>query len=203
MAQLIRTRTMAAAVIGALLLVLSGCTSSDPEDGPSSDPEASSTAPTDSADPSASTSPEPTPSDAAATGPLLEIEGAVQMNAPAGWEQSEDIVSFKTEANPPEGGSAARLGALSFPGTPPSLDEEAKLVQESADDGVKRLDDIEVGGEPFYQFAGPLSPSRYTVILGATTHGYQVNISFDFSRDFTPEQRDQLVSESLATFAWK
>jgi len=196
---------MAAAAVAALLLVLPGCDSSDPDAGPTASPEASSTSEAASASTSPSTSEEPSPSGsvAAATGPLLEIPDAVQMNAPAGWKQSEDIVTFKTEANPPGGGSAARLGALSFPGEPPPLDDNAQRAMEGAGEDVQRQPDIEVAGEQFFQLAGPLNPLRYTVILGTIAHGYQVTISFDFSPDFSAADRDRLVDESLATFAWK
>jgi hypothetical protein len=204
-ARFTRTRTFAVAAVGALLLTLPGCNGSDPESGPTASPEAASSSAAGSASSSPTTSSEPSPSSsvAAATGPLLEIPDAVQMNAPAGWKQSEDIVTFKTEANPPGGGSAARLGALGFPGAPPSLDDHARSAMKGAGADVKRLPDIEVGGEQFFQLAGPLNPLRYTVMLGTTARGYQVSISFDFSPDFSAEDRDRLVDESLATFAWK
>ena len=196
-----RTRSMALAAVGVLLLALSGCDGDGSDAGPSPSPSPSSASPSGSA--TSSPSEEPSSTVAAATGPLLEIEDAVQMNAPAGWKQIDNIVRFKTEARAPEPGSAARLGALSFPGQPPPLDDFAKRAQSSEGADVKRQPDVDIDGDLFFQLAGPVSSSRYTVSMGTVAHGYQVTISFDFSNDYSPEERDQLVAESLATFTWK
>ena len=125
------------------------------------------------------------------------------MNAPAGWKQSDDIVTFSTTANPPTGIGAARLGSLELPGPATPLDESARLALRDIGGEVKRLPDVEVAGEQFYQLAGLESSRRYTVSLGTVARGYDVVIDFDFNTEMSAAERDRLVSESLSTFAWK
>ena len=186
------TETIAAA---ALVLALGGCGSDDTDAEPTATPSAT-------ASPSSSTEPSPSSTVTPATGPLLEVPG-VQMNAPAGWKQSDDIVTFSTTANPPTGIGAARLGSLELPGPATPLDESARLALRDIGGEVKRLPDVEVAGEQFYQLAGLESSRRYTVSLGTVARGYDVVIDFDFNTEMSAAERDRLVSESLSTFAWK
>lgn len=196
------SRTVAATAVAGLLLALTGCSGDDPGSKPEPSPSASSETASEAASESASASPteEASPTIAPATGPLLKLEGA-QMNAPAGWKPLPDIVEFATEANPPTGIGAARLNSLAFPGTVP-LDDMATSALKGSDKG-KRQPDVEIAGEEFYHLAGKISDFRYYEEFGTVANGYQVIISFDLQPEMPAAERQQLIAESLASFAWQ
>lgn len=194
------TRLTAGAAVATLLLLGAGCSGDDDPGAGPTDPastSASSGAPTDAPtdDPTASVEP--------ATGPLLKIKG-VQMNAPQGWRQTTDIVTFHTQAAPASGIGAARLNALPFFGDAPSLDRQVRISLKAEEEiQPKRQPDIEIGGSDFYHLAGPISDAIYYERFGTTDRGYQVTISFEFDRDLPEAQRQRLVEASLASFAWR
>ena len=190
------TRLVAAVSAAALVITLTACGGDDGGTSPTESTSASA-----SASPSVTAEPSETPSAAAATGPLLKIPG-VQMTAPAGWELSDGIVEFEAQAAPPTGPGSVQLVAIAFPGTPPPLDKSAKLRQKTAGEGFKRLPDVEVAGETFYHLAGT-SGSLVSDNLGTVANGYDVTILVDLSSEVPPEERDRIIAESLATFAWE
>jgi hypothetical protein len=198
-------RAAAATVATGLLLGLAACGGSDdPASDPTPTPSASSGAASASASPSesASTTDSASPTTTPATGVALEVEG-IRMNAPAGWKHKRDIVRFNTSAVPPSGLGSVLLGALAFPGTPPSLDETATTSMESDGKGAKRQPDVVIGGEPFFHISMRSSKYVLTEQFGAITHGYDVSIVFDLPSTMSAAERQKTVDESIASFAWQ
>jgi hypothetical protein len=198
----IRTRVIAAATLGGLVLALAGCTDDDPKPGagksPSASVSASPTAESSEASPTGDASPSVTP----ATGVLLDMPHAT-MNAPKGWKQLDDFLEFGTEANPPTGTGAVRLTQLEFPGPQISVDLQAKSALQSRLGDMKREPDVEIAGLTFYHLSGTPNENSHLDAFGVLNDGYQTGIDFEFENKVPEAERQKIIDESLASFTWR
>ena len=192
-----RTRMIAAVALGALVLALAGCTDDDPEPGAGKSPS-SSASPTDESSPSDDASPTVPP----ATGVLLDMPHAT-MNAPEGWKQLDDFLEFGTEANPPTGIGAVRLTQLEFPGPQISVDLQAKSALQSRLGDMKREPDVEIAGVTFYHLSGTPNANSHLDAFGVINDGFQTGMDFEFENKVPEAERQKIIDESLASFAWR
>jgi hypothetical protein len=193
----IRTRVVAAAALGGLVLALAGCTDDDPEPAAGTSPSAS---PTESSEAPATA--DPSPSANPATGVLLDMPHAT-MNAPKGWKQLDDFLKFGTEANPPTGIGAVRLTQLEFPGPQISVDLQAKSALQSRLGDMKRQPDVEIAGVTFYHLSGTPNANSHLDAFGVINDGFQTGMDFEFENKVPEAERQKIIDESLASFTWR
>jgi hypothetical protein len=196
----IRTRVATAAAVAGLVLALAGCTDDDPK--PGADPSPSASASPDGESSGATPSADPSPSATPATGVRLHMPHAT-MNAPEGWKQLEDFLKFGTEANPPTGLGAVRLTQLEFPGPQISVDLQAKSALQSRLGDMKREPDVEIAGVTFYHLSGTPNANSHLDAFGVINDGYQTGLDFEFENKVPEAERQKIIDESLASFAWR
>jgi hypothetical protein len=124
------------------------------------------------------------------------------MNAPKGWQQSEDLADFATEANPANDVGAVRLSSLEYDGPTAPLDVIAKAAL-TTQRGFKRLPDVEVAGVTFYHLSG--APTAYSRMdtFGTRHDGYETSMDFELRKDVPAAEREKIVAEGLASFTWR
>ena len=194
-----RYRSCAAVAAAGLVLALAGCSDDDPkpgtDEGPSTSPSAASSEATPTEDPS--------PTAAAATGVLLKKQHAT-INAPEGWQKLPDLLEFATEANPPTGKGAVRLTQLEFPGGEVPIDQQAEAALQSRLGDMKREADVDLDGVTFWHISGtPRKTDSHLDAYGVITDGFQTTLDFEFENSVPEAERQQIIDESLATFAWR
>ena len=193
------SRIAASAALAAVLLLGTACDSDDPEAEPSPEPS-SSTAAT-----SPSPTDEPTSTVAPATGPALNLPRATAQ-VPKGWHLTPRIVPEQADAGNDEYSfSSISLAQIDSFDTSTSADQ---LADQWIDSNIypqdpKKLPLTELDGKEVYHLAGQVQPHLYLEEFGTQTEGKLVSIAFLFSPVVTPEERQDIIGSTLATFRWK
>lgn len=190
-------------VLAGLVLVLSGCTDDDPKASADESPSPSVTSSTPSTESSEATPTEDASASVTpASGILLDMPHAT-INAPKGWKQLADFLKFGTEANPPTGTGAVRLTQLEYPGAQISVDLQAQSALEARLGDMKREPDVDVAGVTFYHISGTPDKYRHLDSFGVITDGFQTAIDFEFETAVPEAERQKIIEEGLASFAWR
>lgn len=187
-------KSHAAAIAVALTLALAGCGSSG--DTPA-EPGAS-----DSGTPAATPTPAETastPSVDPATGPVIAVRG-LRANAPEGWEAKRPYAVMSAAV------SLAALGTTVYVFRFPNsglltLDGLAKASwgQTAWKFKMKRLDDVELDGQPAFHLAGKVNPGEYLERYGALLNDDRLTLTFEFLNGEDKATRDEIISSVLAT----
>jgi hypothetical protein len=197
------SRTATAAALAGLVLALAGCSDDDPSADPDKSPPTSATSSSPSGESSQAPTDDASPSATPATGILLEKQHA-SINAPEGWTQLPDLLEFATEANPPTGKGAVRLTQLEFPGPEVSVDLQAESALKSRLGDMKREPDVDLAGVTFWHISGtPRKTDSHLDAYGVITDGFQTTLDFEFENSVPEVERQQMIDESLASFAWR
>lgn len=194
------------AVSALLAVLLSAGTACGGSDDPGATPSASVTSPTEST--SESTSPDPTESATTsvepATGPALDMKLS-SVRIPDGWRVMDSLVSTQQDGADNDTASTVSLGEIDAFGGTPSADELARNVLETnpfpMDPEVQPT--VEIDGVEFYHLAGKVQKLDYLEDFGAVVDDRIVNLTFHFSPEISPAERQEIVDSVLATFAWK
>lgn len=193
-----------AAALAAVLLLGTACGSDDPSADPTPEPTSSST--TGSATPSPSPSDDPTSTVAPATGPLLKIAQATA-RVPDDWFiDLPRIVPEQVDAGSKNYSySVITLTQIDSFNTSATADElgDQWLEVSPYPKVPKKLPTIELDGKDVYHIAGQVQPHLYLEAFGSQQNGKLVEISFSFSPVATPEERQEIIDSTLATFRWK
>lgn len=187
-------------------LVMAGCADDDPEPAT---PTASSPGSAEPSDPSGSAEPTPTtpssdPEVEPASGLRLEHDVAA-LHAPEGWRKGTSFASAQLTAKgtaPGEGLSFIDLRALA-PGA--TLDEQAaSALVGYRSDGVRRLPDVTLDGQPAYHIGGWLKsiPGVRYDYVGTLRGERAVGITIQQRRDGAWRRTPGLVESVLASFEW-
>jgi hypothetical protein len=199
-----RARSALALVFSTVLLV--GCgTDEDAEPAGSASPSATdgtgTTEPT--AEPSAA---ETTPAIEPATGIKLKQNHA-EIRMPEGWKRKDNFgIPFLRQ-----GASTSLFGALTWnelndAGTDPvatSLDAIAKRQLRLVEDpGVKRLDDVVIGGDTMaYRLAGRANKYYYDEYIGVLMGNLEYSMHFSFNTEYgTRDEAIATIESMLATW---
>jgi hypothetical protein len=192
------------AVPALLAVLLAAGTACGGSDDPGATPSASAS-PTES---SQSTSPDPsesaTSSVEAASGPVLDMPLS-SVRIPDGWRVMDPLVSTQQDGADDDTASTISLGEIDAFGGNPSPDELARNVLKTnpfpMDPEVQPT--VEIGGVEFYHLAGKVQKLDYLEDFGAVVDDMIVNLTFHFSPEVSPAERQEIVDSVVATFRWK
>lgn len=192
-----------AAAIAAVLLAGTACGDGDASADPSPEPTSSSatSSPTATDEPTA----DPTSTVEPATGPALNLPQATA-RVPKGWYLTPRIVPEQADAgNDKYSFSSISLAQIDSFNTSTSADELADqwLEVNMYPKDPKKLPPTELDGKEVYHLAGQVQPHLYLEEFGTQQNGKLVSIAFLFSPVATPEERQEIIDSTLATFRWK
>jgi hypothetical protein len=187
-----RRSSLAAGVLG-LTIVLVGCGSS--ADTPE-DPDAS-----ESGAPSTTTTPSETstPTVAPATGPEIAVRG-LRANAPEGWEAKRPYAVMSAAV--PVGSIGTTVYVFRFPNSGLlTLDGLARASSRESGwtSRMKRLDDVDLDGQPAFHLAGKVNPGEYLERFGAILNDDRLTLTFEFLNGEDEATRDEIIASVLPT----
>lgn len=180
--------------------------------GGSEDPEADPTTGAASSS-SSSESPSESPSEPAAsestgavepaTGPRL-VQPLATAQGPTGWEKADEILDISSGANDPDTTSVMGLGQIESYDDTLTADElaDVAIAASSYPTPPKKLPVTELDGVEVYHLAGQVQKFTYLEEFGAVVKGKIVTLTFQFSRDYSPQERQEIVESVTATFRW-
>lgn len=200
-----RRRTAGSLALAAAL-ALGGCSGGD--DG--SEPEASdggTTGSTTAGTPSQSSqSPgdDTTPSVKPATGDTLRMPHSM-VRVPVDWHADPRIVPTQRDAGDDDTSSTISLGEINAFGATLSPDQLARNWFRSTIYPLKprKLPTVEVDGVEMYHLSGKIQPLTWLEEYGAVVDDRIVTLTFQFSPEVRPAQRDRIAESVLATFRWR
>ncbi|GAA4375484.1 hypothetical protein GCM10023146_29710 [Nocardioides caricicola] len=196
-----------AAALAAVLLLGAACGNDDASADPSPDPTTSSATSSPSPTDEATGEPtgEPSSTVAPATGPVLDLPLA-SVRAPKGWFLTPRIVPQQVDAGTREYTfSSITLAQIKSYDLSMSADGLADNWLESSfyPRQPKKLPLTELDGTEAYHLAGQVQKNLYLEEFGAQTDGKVVALTFLFSPAASPEERQDVIDATLATFTWK
>jgi hypothetical protein len=193
-------RFAAATALVAALALSAGC--SGGSDDPVADPSGSGTTTSapNSTDPSAS---ESTTGVELASGITLTLAHS-SVQAPEGWKRSPDIVGTMVGASDTETHSQMSLGEIDAFGQTPDPDAlaDTAIAAGPYPTKPKKQPTTELDGVEVYHLAGQVQPRNYLEEFGAVVDDRIVTLTFQFSPQYSPEQRQEIVDSVTATFGW-
>ena len=180
-----------------LLGLLTGACADDPEPGPPEESPSSTPSASETQSPSDSASSTVKP----ATGVLLDPGGAT-MRAPEGFKLMDVLADFNRSANLP--GSTTYVGLTVLPSAKEGdLDVLARLGIERFDGKAKRLPDREIADVTFYHLAGENAVGIHQDQFATAVDQKVVTLTFSLdTRDFSAQEREEIVEAGIASFAW-
>lgn len=188
------TRTRAWAPVVLLVLALVGCGG---ESEPESAPEVSASASESPSSASPTEAESASPTVAPATGKVIKVEG-LKVRTPQGW--NTNIPLALQQAAFPKGLIGTIMRVYHFPNSGLfTIDELAE--SEVAEYGSKgrRLEDLELDGQPVYHLAGNPDPGVYAERFGTIVDDARVFLEFQFANDEDRSTRDEIIQSVLAT----
>ncbi|WP_243056844.1 hypothetical protein [Nocardioides sp. SR21] len=196
-----------AAALAAVLLLGTACGNDDASADPSPEPTSSSatSSPTPTDEPTSEPTEDPTSTVAPATGPALNLPQAT-VRVPKGWYLTPRVVPEQADAgNDDYSFSSISLAQIDSFNTSTSADELADQWLEANiyPRDPKKLPLTELDGKEVYHLAGKVQPLLYLEEFGTQQNGKLVSIAFLFSPVATPEERQEIIDSTLATFRWK
>lgn len=188
------------AVVSALALALAlvGC-GSDGDDA-SADPPRDPGASEFTSDAPAETPTESsTPSVAPATGPEIAVRG-LRVNAPQGWEAKRPYAVMAAAV--PGGVIGTTVYVFRFPNSGlVTMDGLGRASQRESGWKFKlrRLDDLDLDGQPAFHLAGNVNPGQYIEKFGAIVNDDRLTLTFEFGNGEDKAYRDEIIGSVLAT----
>ncbi|WP_198016941.1 hypothetical protein [Nocardioides sp. CF8] len=195
--------TSARLALASLMCVagLAACGGDDDAGADPADPSTTSTESTEASTQSASES--PSPSVAPATGPRIAVRG-VRANAPEGWVATPAYAVMSGAA--PRDAIGTTVYVFRFPNSGQlTLDG---LGEESRRSGgwkfpLKRLDDLELDGQPAFHVAGKSNPGEHVERFGAILNDDRLTVTFEFLNGEDKATRDEIIASVLATVDYR
>lgn len=192
------TRSGVAAAV--LTLLLSGC--SDPGESSGGGSPAPDTSETTS--PAASESPEeatpeaePTPEVAPATGKVIRVKG-LRVTTPEGWIVTDPLPIQQAAA--PTDAVGTMISVYRFPNSGLyTVDELGSYEVRDMGARGRRLDDVEVDGQPVYHLTGTIRPGVHAERFGTIVDDERVSVQFEFGAGEGRAERDEVIQSVLAT----
>ena len=186
---------LAGAALG-LLLALAGCSQEeDPPEGGATPSPGSTSEPTESPTETPTETPSETPAVDAATGPELNV-GGIAVRVPDGWRASYDTAVADT-ATGKQG--VILLGAIAGDPMPLGAQFKRDVRGTSLIRDVERLADVELGGEPAFQFRARTG-SYVRHGYGRCDSGYLVLLHLDLDEDLPEAKRRDIAESVIASY---
>ena len=183
-----------------MLALGTACSGSDDPGAAPSPAVTSSATKSASADPTESA----TTSVEVATGPMLDMPLS-SVRIPDDWRVMDPLVSTQQDAADDDTASTISLGEIDAFGGTPSADELARNALKTnpypLDPEVRPA--VELDGVEFYHLAGKVQKLDHLEDFGAVVDDMIVNLTFHFSPEISPAERQEIVDSVVATFRWK
>jgi hypothetical protein len=183
-----------------LLVALSASACGGSDDPGPQEPRASTAPATTSTTPSApSSSAAP-----AATGPTLSLAHA-SVRIPDGWSKLDNSLYDQRDAGDDDSSSLISLGEIDAFGGQTDPDELGRSVIRTNPypRDPQLLPVVVVDGVEMYHLAGKIHKNAYLEDFGAVVDDTIVSLSFTFSLEISPAERQQVVDSVLASYRWK